>query len=211
MAQVTTFLGMPCNALNAVVFFHQGLRDRITLMLFVLAIVDFLNLFFFFSMNVACFVQSSDPVLAWNIEKLQYVHVMYLNIIAGCLSIALVTVLSVDRCVAIAWPLKAPRLLTYRRTVYVLAVTIGTVIAFFLPSLWLQEVTWVPDSFTGRSMVQLVDTDFALEGTYLAARDAFHPVLKITCLVGVVLSCSVTLRYMLMVLVGYSERTASVS
>ena len=113
---------------------------------------------------------------------------------AGCLSITLVAVLSVDRCVAITWPLMAPRHLTYRRTVYVLAVTIATVVAFFLPSLWLQEVTWVPDSVTGRSMVQLVSTGFALEGTYLAVRDAFHPVLKMTCLVGVVVSCSVTLR-----------------
>ena len=194
-------LGMPGNVLNAVVFFRQGLKDRVTLMLFILAIVDFLSLFLYFSINVACFIDPLDPVLAWNVETLQYPQVLYLNLLVGCLSVALVTVLSVDRCVAITWPLKAPRLLTYRRTVYVQAVTIGTVAAFFLPSLWLQEVTWVADSITGRSMVQLVPTDFALEGTYVAILTAFHPMLKMTCLVGVVVSCSVTLRYICVVII----------
>ena len=194
-------LGMPGNVLNAVVFFRQGLKDRITLMLFVLAIVDFFNLFFYFSFNVSCFIQPLDPVLALNVKMLQYAQVLYLNMLAGCLSIALVTVLSVDRCVAITWPLKAPRLLTYRRTVYVLAATIGTVVAFLLPTLWLHEITWVADSVTGRSMVQLVPTDFALEGTYVAIGDVFHPLLKMTCLVGVVISCSVTIRYLCFVVI----------
>ena len=192
--------GMPCNVLNAVVFFRQGLKDRVTLMLFVLAVVDFFNLFFHFSVNVSCFIDPLDPVLAWNVEKLQYPQVLYLNLMTGCLSIALVTVLSVDRCVAITWPLKAPRLLTYRRMVYVVAVTIGTVVAFFVPSLLMYEVTWVADSVTGRSMVQLVSTDFALEGTYVTVLNTFHPVLKMTCLVGVVVSCSITLRYYCVVL-----------
>ena len=194
-------VGMPCNVLNAVVFFRQGLKDRITLMLFVLAIVDFFNLFFYFSMNVSCFIQLLDPVLAWNVEALQYAQVLYLNLMTGLLSITLVTVLSVDRCVAITWPLKAPRLLTYRRTVYVLAVTIGTVVAFSLPSLLLQEVTWVVDSVTGRSMVQLVPTDFSLEGTYLIVLEVLHQMLKIMCLVGVVVSCSITLRYVCVVII----------
>ena len=194
-------LGMPGNVLNAVVFFRQGLKDRVTLMLFILAIVDFFNLLFYFSMNVSCFIQPFDVVLAWNVKMLQYPQVLYLNLLTGYLSIALVTVLSVDRCVAITWPLKAPRLLTYRRMVYVLAVTIGTVVAFSLPSLWLQEVTWMPDYVTGRPMAQLMFTDFALEGTYMAILDVFHPVLKITCLVGVVVSCSITIRYLCVVII----------
>ena len=194
-------LGMPGNVLNAVVFFRQGLKDRVTLMLFILAIVDFFNLLFYFSMNVSCFIHPFDVVLAWNVKMLQYPQVLYLNLLTGYLSIALVTVLSVDRCVAITWPLKASRLLTYKRMVYVLAVTIGTVVAFSLPSLWLQDVTWVPDSVTGRPMAQLVFTDFALEGNYMAVLDVFHPVLKITCLVGVVVSCSITIRYLCVVII----------
>ena len=45
------FVGVPANLLNCVVFYRQGLRDRMNLCLFCLALVDMLFVALFFTMS----------------------------------------------------------------------------------------------------------------------------------------------------------------
>ncbi|XP_076455769.1 uncharacterized protein LOC143290303 [Babylonia areolata] len=110
--QAIIFFGIPGNVLCCLVFWKQGLSDRINLLLFWLAVVDLINLTSQLSTKCACYF--TDPIQIHNFSVVINATVTHIYLWAGFVSGALVVVMSVDRCLFVTMPLKARNLLTYR-------------------------------------------------------------------------------------------------
>ncbi|KAL8578067.1 hypothetical protein ACOMHN_019783 [Nucella lapillus] len=110
--QAILFMGIPGNAICCAVFVKQGLSDRINLLLFWLAVIDFGHLSLQFPSSIACY--TTDRVLIHNVEMVVYAQISRMFIASGKISGNLVVVMSVERCLHVVIPFRARRLLTYR-------------------------------------------------------------------------------------------------
>ena len=117
-------IGMVANATNCLVFFKQGLRDRINMLLFSLACVDFI---------VECYVFIKSLELTYTLIVGRFtmtgpmsthltnngIHTMYGFVyVSGFIS----TVISVERCFCITHPFTAKRILKTGTTAAIVAV-----------------------------------------------------------------------------------------
>ena len=124
----TLFLvGVPTNLLNCVVFYRQGLRDRMNLCLFCLALVDMLFVALFFTMSSYCVVADYvDAEIAgwWKMMTRKYVTGLYRGFLfsSGCLTM----IISVERCLCVFLPMKAVTLMKTRTMAALIAATILT-------------------------------------------------------------------------------------
>ena len=124
----TLFLvGVPANLLNCVVFYRQGLRDRMNLCLFCLALVDMLFVALFFTMSSYCVVADYvDAEIAgwWKMMTRKYVTGLYRGFLfsSGCLTM----IISVERCLCVFLPMKAVTLMKTRTMAALIAATILT-------------------------------------------------------------------------------------
>ncbi|XP_076464107.1 uncharacterized protein LOC143296183 [Babylonia areolata] len=152
-------IGVPANVLNCIVFFRQGLKDRMNLCLFCLSLVDLLFISFFTLSGSHCLVGLvSGPGIAawwkWSVHK----HVMGLYrgflLCSGCLTM----IISVERCVCVFLPLKAASLMRTRSMALLIGgtvVVIHLVCAVFPLKL---DVRLVTDSLTNLSEYRLVSS-----------------------------------------------------
>ena len=124
----TLFLvGVPANLLNCVVFYRQGLRDRMNLCLFCLALVDMLFVALFFTVSSYCVVADYvDAEVAgwWKMMTRKYVTGLYRGFLfsSGCLTM----IISVERCLCVFLPMKAMTLMKTRTMAALIAATILT-------------------------------------------------------------------------------------
>ena len=113
-------VGFPANCINMAVFFRQGLRERINLCLFSLALVDLICLTEIFAPNAErIYTQFTDgepmgPVLRYMVNN---------NVIGlyGFLygSMFLYAIISVERCVCILFPLRAKTCISTKAIAFV--------------------------------------------------------------------------------------------
>lgn len=117
-AGVTTLvclIGIPTNIINCLVFWRQGLKDRMNLCLFLLALVDCLYLVLDFTIfPLTSFINFYDKVLAdkYHLKiTLDLVGVTYgLRSASGCITM----VISIERCMCVMFPLRAATLVRSR-------------------------------------------------------------------------------------------------
>ncbi|KAL8573047.1 hypothetical protein ACOMHN_010477 [Nucella lapillus] len=98
---------MPVSSLT-----QQGLSDKINLLLFWLAVADLSNLLSQLLLMPGCYL--TDKIQALNWAVVVNTTISNVNWWLGNLSGILVVVVSVHRCLPVALPLKAKRLLGYR-------------------------------------------------------------------------------------------------
>ncbi|KAL8576082.1 hypothetical protein ACOMHN_001432 [Nucella lapillus] len=196
LRQLIVFLGIPGNIISCLVFFKQGLSDRIHLLLFWLAVADLTNLATQLLFSPACYL--TDPGLAVNWDTVFHAKIVYINLWAGFVSGTLVVVMSVDRCLFVVMPLKARRLLTYRP----LAVTIllSYLIPFFcyLPGFLSFTVQWRLDPSTNRSLAYMTPSNWIPVNSRLAILIINFLVLfaKPISLVIVIVCCAITIVHL---------------
>ena len=120
---ILLIVGVPTNLLNCLVFYRQGLRDRMNLCLFSLALVDMLFVTFFCLVCSYCLVGQLFPEVGewWKFFARKYFTGPYRGFLysSGCLT----TLISVERCVCVTLPLKAATLVK-TRTIAVIIVSI---------------------------------------------------------------------------------------
>ncbi|KAL8576956.1 hypothetical protein ACOMHN_024232 [Nucella lapillus] len=118
------YIGAPLNLLNMIVFFRQGLRDRMNLCLFSLAFVDLMFVTSKFIMASYCLVSERNMVLrlmwkftVWkNFPNFVY-GFMYSS---GCLTM----IIAVERCVCVVLPMKAATIMRTRTMAILIVVAI---------------------------------------------------------------------------------------
>ncbi|XP_076444380.1 uncharacterized protein LOC143282577 [Babylonia areolata] len=124
-------LGVVLNAMNMAVFVKQGLGDRVRLSMFSLSLADLLVL-------TSMCLQYISKLLAhifgrdwerkeWLMPLVRY-HLLNIPIGFQMVSIFISTMIAVDRCVCVTWPLKAARVLSTRVTGLIILVC--SVLAF---------------------------------------------------------------------------------
>ncbi|KAL8595121.1 hypothetical protein ACOMHN_019159 [Nucella lapillus] len=102
--------GTPANVLNMVVFYKQGLKERINFCLFFLALVDILHL-------TPVFIFRSEHMLSWFSDEVRddeiFRFMMNNNMIGfygfGYGSMLLAAIISTERCACVLFPLTAQR------------------------------------------------------------------------------------------------------
>ncbi|KAL8583972.1 hypothetical protein ACOMHN_048579 [Nucella lapillus] len=121
--------GAPLNLLNMLVFFKQGLSDRINVCLFSLALVDLLYLILVFVFNVAR--------AYWRLAEGQWADAAFrYSINSGLLGLygisyaafVLSALISMERCVCVLFPLKARRCISTRAMVMIIVLSVLTLI-----------------------------------------------------------------------------------
>ena len=119
------FVGVPTNLLNCVVFYRQGLRDRMNLCLFCLALVDMLFVALFFTLSSYCALGNyvdAEVARWWKTITRKYVTGIYRGFLfsSGCLTM----IISVERCLCVFLPMKAVTLMKTRTMAALIAATI---------------------------------------------------------------------------------------
>ncbi|XP_076450092.1 uncharacterized protein LOC143286416 [Babylonia areolata] len=157
-------MGAPTNVLNCLVFFRQGLRDRMNLCLFCLALVDLCYVTFFYLVVSHCLVgrlYPGDEVATtqwWKYFTRKYFTGVYRGFLysSGCLT----ALISAERCVCVVLPLKAASLVRTRTVAGVILLIVGLVhLASVLYPLHLQIGSRV-DPRTGGSTLFLTSSEF---------------------------------------------------
>nr|KAG5702693.1 hypothetical protein BaRGS_013330 [Batillaria attramentaria] len=142
---VLLIVGVPLNALNCLVFYRQGLEDRMNLCLFSLAFVDMLNIVF-----------KVRNWWKWQIRK----YVRGLHAFALFSSGSLTMVVAVERCICVTWPMKAAHLMKTRTMAAIIALILVTLFLLSLVYLSHYDVVLVTDSTTNQTVLTLVPTKF---------------------------------------------------
>ena len=108
------FSGVITNVINCLVFFRHGLRDRINLCLFTLALADISFLSLIFSAKLYSFLG------LWNPDWEEYWRQRYLNTVLApmlasqIISSLMTLIISVERCICVVSPFTAKRFLKTR-------------------------------------------------------------------------------------------------
>ncbi|KAL8573487.1 hypothetical protein ACOMHN_047758 [Nucella lapillus] len=119
--------GTPANVLNMVVFYKQGLKERINFCLFFLAFIDILHL-------TPVFIYQAEHVNSWFTGQLRngdiYRFVINNNLLGfygfGYGSMLLVSIISTERCVCVLFPLRAQHCIPTKAFAIVVAFTVLT-------------------------------------------------------------------------------------
>ncbi|KAL8618733.1 hypothetical protein ACOMHN_015144 [Nucella lapillus] len=154
------FVGASTNVLNCIVFVRQGVRDRMNLCLFCLALVDLLFVFFFYLISSHCIVGYFYPgvMQEWNYFARKHFTGIYRGFLysSGCLT----ALIALERCVCVVLPLKAASLLRTRTMAALIAGIVGLIqLAAVLYPLQLEVGSRV-DPKTGRTTFFLSASDF---------------------------------------------------
>ena len=119
-------VGVPANFLSCVVFYKQGLQDRMNLCLFCLALVDMLFITLFYIMSSHCMLGSVDKEIInwWKLVTRKYLTGLYRGFLfsSGCLTM----IISVERCVCVFLPMKAVAIVKMSTMAALIAGTIVT-------------------------------------------------------------------------------------
>ncbi|XP_025097942.1 uncharacterized protein LOC112566164 [Pomacea canaliculata] len=210
---IVYFIGIPTNAFNCLVFWHQGLRDRVNLCLFALASVDLLTL----SLNfVISFVQPfiglvSRPLREeFGMKAQSYTAGVVYGLHAT--SDVISTIIAVDRCLCVVCPLRVAHLIRTRTMVAVMA----TSFVFLQLSYAMLPIKFTVASVyvnsTGTYRWKMVQTDIELKyGNILDPFTVTFLSIALPITTFIIVSASTTVTVLkLMSATRWREKTSSV-
>ena len=125
---VLFFIGFPANCINMAVFFKQGLKERINLCLFSLALVDLLSL-----TGVLAF--HADQLFSFTEGERNSAVARFVvnNNLIGLYGIAygstfLSVIISTERCICVLFPLKAQRCIPTKAIAFIIIVGVSVLV-----------------------------------------------------------------------------------
>lgn len=132
---IICLVGIPTNAINCLVFWRQGLQDRMNVCLFCLALVDLLYLMSEFAVfSVSSYIDALDKTLGeeYYLKSLA----VWLGVTYGFRSTSgfIGLVIAVERCVCVIFPLRASSLMKARTMAVIICVSLVTFHLCFLIS-----------------------------------------------------------------------------
>ncbi|XP_025097636.1 uncharacterized protein LOC112565950 [Pomacea canaliculata] len=152
MKPVVVVAGVATNIVNCLVFRRQGLKDRMNLCLFVLALIDIVYLLYCMIFTVTYWMKILDPVLG---EEFYQITFCYAGGVCSGLretSTSVSVLIAVERCVCVVFPLRANSFMTTRTMgILLAAIVVGMQLAFIMTPLK-RFVFPVYDNTTGMTM-----------------------------------------------------------
>ncbi|XP_076455527.1 uncharacterized protein LOC143290126 [Babylonia areolata] len=209
--QLFIFLGIPGNFVSCVVFFKQGLSDRINALLFSLAVADLTHLVTQLLYVPSCYL--SDKVEINNWSAVLNTKITHVKTWSGFVSGSLVMIMSVDRCLSVVMPLKARRLLTYRSMVMAIVLSYLVPFGVYLTLFLSFDIEWKVDPTTNRSIAYQAEASWFPVSTVLAARLRYYfsLIIRPVYLVTVVVCCAITISHLRQASLQRSQMTGSAS
>ncbi|XP_076455697.1 uncharacterized protein LOC143290243 [Babylonia areolata] len=194
--QFIIFLGIPCNFISCVVFYKQGLSDRISLLLFWVAVADLGYLVTQSLYLPSCYLSDKVQINNWSTilnAKITRVKT-WLNYTCG----SLIMIMSVDRCLSVVMPLKARRLLTFRPMLVAIILSYLVPFGVYLTCFLSFTVQWRVDPSTNRSVAYMTDTPWFPVDVKLAPRICYFFTVstKPVYLVTVIVCCVITISHL---------------
>lgn len=160
---VIFMFGAPSNLLSIIVFFKQGLNDRVNLCLFSLSLVDFLSVsFYFFLYSEHMFMfnsqESYGPLFA-------FVFNNKITIFYSCpyAAMFLSAVISMERCVCVLFPLHTKTFLKTKYMAIIIGVGVPLITFLRLVVMAKYAVVCFFDQRTQQELLDLYITDFQLK------------------------------------------------
>ncbi|XP_076466205.1 uncharacterized protein LOC143297670 [Babylonia areolata] len=139
-------VGVPTNAVNCVVFWRQGLGDRMHLCLFCLALVDMSYLIVLMVQAASVFISLADKVLGAEYYAKSLVYCLGVGWGFKAASGLISTVIAVERCLCVVRPLHVESIMRTRTMLWLLVVIVlGTQLAQVIQ----------PLAYTARRVVDL--------------------------------------------------------
>lgn len=124
-------LCMTTNIFNCLVFRSQGLRDRMNLCLFVLAIIDMTCLSYSMIYTVTMCIRIAKPELGEELYVKELFYAMGVNYGWREASACINVVIAVERCVCVLFPLQANTIMSTRTMgILLVSIVIGMQLAF---------------------------------------------------------------------------------
>nr|KAG5700388.1 hypothetical protein BaRGS_029640 [Batillaria attramentaria] len=153
-------IGVPTNILSCIVFYRQGLKDRMNLCLFSLAFVDTVRLISATVQGFGAYIEFWDEALAQEYQSKMLVYVLFIvygmRAASGCITL----LVAVERCVCVVFPLRASSFMKTRTTGMLLAALVVIFNLAFSILCFRNKVVRKIDSSTGRSRYVIVVADF---------------------------------------------------
>nr|KAG5688565.1 hypothetical protein BaRGS_002780 [Batillaria attramentaria] len=144
---ILLLVGVPTNIISCLVFYKQGLRDRMNLCLFVLALVDTGYLLSYFLMTITTFLKFWDE---------DFREEYGVNVASACITM----VIAVERCVCVVYPLRANSIMRTRTMGALLtAIVIISNLGYSIGCIR-TKVIKVYDQTTGKTFFMLDINDF---------------------------------------------------
>ncbi|KAL8624714.1 hypothetical protein ACOMHN_002409 [Nucella lapillus] len=203
-------LGLPANVLNMLVFYRQGLRDKMNLCLFALAFVDFIFLFSMLVTTLYCalfFVSDTllQQIVQWYIRKytLNFVYAFLYG--SGMLT----AIIATERCICVVWPLKSAAFFSTKSMACMILGVIVVTNLLCLPYALRLAVSQDTDD-SGNVTVVLRDTDLYLRNklTFQIVRDTILPSISFLTFLVVSFVTVVTVRK-LKTAMAWRQKTSS--
>ena len=189
-------VGFPANCINMVVFFKQGLKERINVCLFSLALVDLIYLstgFMFYAERI--YTQFTDDKRYGPLHQYM-IHKRIITLFGfGYVDVFLVAVVSTERCICVLFPLTAQRCIPTKTLAFLIFVS-GSVLVFLRVAVVSQyQITCFYETRTQRVSWQLYVNEyyFQNEATIRAVNGVFYGFcLTIGCPIVVLIATIIT-------------------
>nr|KAG5699409.1 hypothetical protein BaRGS_016255 [Batillaria attramentaria] len=167
ISPILLLVGVSTNIVNCLVFYRQGLKERMNLCLFSLALIDMAFVVVFFLMHLNCLVAHFSPEAGqwWFYFTSKYLvgfHAGFL-LSSGCL----ITIIAVDRCLCVTMPLKAATLVNTRTMAVIIVVIVIVVHAGCSLLPFSTDVVAMSHPVTGATVFILTYTRFYLDNKVL--------------------------------------------
>ena len=148
---VLFLVGFPANCINMVVFFKQGLKERINMCLFSLALVDLVylsSIFVFYAERI--YTQFTDGERYGPVHQyMVYNHVIVLFGF-GYVHLVLVAIVSIERCICVLFPMRAQRCIPTKALAFVIVFSILAFVCLRLAVVFQYEITCFYEMSTQR-------------------------------------------------------------
>ncbi|KAL8562616.1 hypothetical protein ACOMHN_045880 [Nucella lapillus] len=208
---VLFLISVPANILNMLVFWKQGLRERINLCLFYLSLVDFLHNIHAFICNIDRFYLpfhedvETGPVFQFIVEY-KILGLRGLTWLSGFVSM----VIACERCLCVVSPLRSQTVLSTRSTGFILA--LATV--FILTGSLVNGMRWslpcVYDPLTNTTSRRLLTSRFyALHRAHLNVLSLFAATIQPLTYVVVIVVTTIVMAVKLQKMVAWREQSSS--
>ena len=148
---VLFLVGLPANCINMAVFFKQGLKERINLCLFSLALVDLfylLAIFVFYAERI--YTQFTDDKRYGQVYRYMVHNRVIVLFGFGYVHLVLVAIVSIERCICVLFPMRAQRCIPTKALAFVIVFSILAFVCLRLAVVFQYEITCFYEMSTQR-------------------------------------------------------------